>query len=100
MANTHDILTILFDSFSNYNQNKLKGTWIFEQVNPFSSNIPALEAVFLFPVIIKKNEEVIIHDKKTNKILMAIYLNRIGSDALQIMQNTIKEMMQVRRRVA
>jgi hypothetical protein len=31
---------------------------------------------------------------------MAIYHNRIGPDALQIMQNTVKEMMQVRRRVA
>ena len=100
MANIHNILTIFLDPLSSYNQNKLKGTWIFKQVNPFLSNIPALEAASLFPVIIKKNEKVIIRDKETNKILMAIYRNRIGPDALQIMQNTVKEMMQVRIRVA
>ena len=100
MADTHNIPTIFLNPLPNYNQNKLKGTWIFEQANPFPSNISALKAVSLFPIIIKKNEEVIIRDKETNKILMAIYRNRIEPDILQIMQNTVKEMMQVRRRVA
>ena len=75
MIDTHDISIIFFNPLSNYNQNKLKGTWIFEQVNPFPSNIPALKAASLFSIIIKKNEEVVICNKETNKILMAIYHN-------------------------
>ena len=75
MTDTHDISTIFLDPLPNYNQNKLKGIWIFEQVNTFLSNISALEAASLFPIIIKKNEEVVIRDKETNKILMVIYRN-------------------------
>jgi len=54
----------------------------------------------LFPTVIGKNDEVIIRDRKTNEVVVAIYRNRIGPEALQIMRETIIEMMKVRRKVA
>jgi hypothetical protein len=54
----------------------------------------------LFLTIIKKNDEVIIRDRQTNEVLVAVYRNRIRPEALQIMRETIIEMIKVRRKVA
>ena len=73
LAGPSDIPTLFVEPLPDFDQNKMKGLWVYEQVNPFPSQVPALEATSLFPVVIKKNDEVIIRDKATNKILMAVY---------------------------
>jgi len=77
----------------------VKGKWFIEGINPLPSNIPVLQARSSLPFVIAKDKEMIVKDFTTGKIILAVYRNRIGPDALEIMQETIKEMMQLRRKV-
>ena len=77
----------------------MKDTWFYEKENPFLSKIPVHEATSLLPFVIDETREVIIRDKEINKVVLAVYRNRIGPEALEIMQNTIKEMMQIWRKI-
>ena len=89
------------DPLPDYGDKNLKGTWIYEGENPLLSYTKSQEtSSLLFPTIIEKNDEIIIRDKKTNHVLVAVYRNRIGPEALQIMRETTIEMMKVRRKVA
>ena len=100
LESTHRVDTIFLNPLPNFDHKKLKGTWFYEKENPFPSKIPVREATSLLPFVIDETREVIIRDKETNKVVFAVYRNRIGPKALEIMQNTIKEMMQIRRKVA
>jgi hypothetical protein len=100
LASAQSVREIVIDPLPTFNKKNLQGVWLYESGNPFPSRVPAREAGPLLPIIVQKNEEVIIRDRATGKVVLAVYRNRIGTDALEIMQNTIKEMMQVRRKVA
>jgi hypothetical protein len=100
LASARSVQEIIIDPLPNFNKKNLQGVWLYESANPFPSRVPAREAGPLLPIVIQKNEEVIIRDRATGKVVLAVYRNRIGDEALEIMQNTIKEMMQVRRKVA
>jgi hypothetical protein len=100
LASAQSVREIVIDPLPTFNKKNLQGVWLYEMVNPFPSRVPAREAGPLLPIVIQKNEEIIIRDRATGKVVLAVYRNRIGTDALEIMQNTIKEMMQVRRKVA
>ena len=100
LASAQSVREIIIDPLPSFKKNKLRGVWLYESANPFPSRVPAREAGPLLPIVIQKNEEIIIRDRATGKVVLAVYRNRIGAEALEIMQNTIKEMMQVRRKVA
>jgi hypothetical protein len=68
--------------------------WIYEETNPLPPTAKACEATSLFPTIISKNEEIIIRDNQSKKVLVTVYHNRLGPEAIQIMQSTIKEMLE------
>jgi hypothetical protein len=95
------VRTIFLDPLPGYDDKNLKGVWIYEGENPLPPHAKSQEASsLLFPTIIEKNNKVIIRDRQTNEVLVAVYRNRIGPEALQIMRETIIEMMKVRRKVA
>lgn len=100
LESAHQVDTIFLDPLPDFDHQKLRGTWLYEKENPFPSKIPVHEATSLLPVVIDETREVIIRDKGTKKVVLAVYRNRIGPEALEIMQNTIKEMMQIRRKIA
>jgi hypothetical protein len=77
-----------------------KGKWFIEGTSPLPFNIPVIQARSTLPFVIAKDKEIVIKDSLTGKTVLAVYRNRIGPDALEIMQETIKEMMQIRRKVA
>jgi hypothetical protein len=77
-----------------------KGKWFIEGTNPLPSNIPVLQARSFLPFVIAKDKEIVIKDSLTGKTVLAVYRNRIGPGALEIMQKAIKEIMQLRRKVA
>ena len=78
----------------------IKGKWFIEGTSPLPSNIPVIQARSTLPFVIAKDKEIVIKDSLIGKTVLAVYHNRIGPDALEIMQETIKEMMQIRRKVA
>ena len=63
-------------------------------------HVPAVNAASCLPRVIKKDDEVIIRDRATNKVLLAVYRNRIGSNVLKHMRSTIVEMFNLHRQVA
>ena len=73
---------------------------MYEETNPLPSHVPAVDAATCLPVVIPKNEEIIIRDRASNKVLVAVYRNRIGPDVLDIMQSMITDMFKLRRQVA
>lgn len=99
-ADAHEVKTIFLEPLPEYDEKKIKGKWVYEKVNPLPSNVQAIEAASCLPNVIKKNEEVIIRDKDSGKVVLAVYRNRIGPEVLNIMQGTVLEMFQLRRRVA
>ena len=91
----HQVKEIFLDPLSDFDHKKLKGTWLYKKKNPFPARIPAFDASPLLPVVIDESQEVIIRDKATNKVILAVYRDRLGPDALEIMQGTVTEMMQI-----
>jgi len=101
LESAQQVRTIFLDPLPGFDDNNLKGVWLYEGENPLPPHAKSQEASsLLFPTVIGKNDEVIIRDRKTNEVVVAIYRNRIGPEALQIMRETIIEMMKVRRKVA
>ena len=76
-----------------------KSKWFIEDTSSLPSNIPVIQVQSTLPFVIAKDKEIVIKDSLTGKTVLAVYRNRIGPDALEIMQETIKEMMQIRRKV-
>ena len=60
----------------------------------------SLEAFSFLPCVVKKNEEIIIKDRQSGKVLVAVLRNRIGPNVLQLMHETIIEMIKIRQKVA
>jgi len=83
-----------------YNEASLNKVWVYEQANPLPSSAKACEATLLFHTTIAKNEEVIIRDSQSRKVIAAVYRNRIGPEALEIICSTIVEIMQKRWQIA
>ena len=90
-----------FSPLINFNFTAIKGKWFVKGINPLPSHtcIYTLQAWSFLPFVIAKDKEIIIKDSKTKKIILAVYCNHIGPNALAIMQETIKEMMQLQRKV-
>jgi hypothetical protein len=100
LSSAREVEEIFLSPLPDFDAKKIQGVWLYEKTNPFPSHVPACEATSCLPTIIEKNKEIVIRDKATGKVVLAVYRNRIGTDALEIMQGTIKEMMQVRRKIA
>lgn len=96
----HSVKTIFLDPIPGYDAKKIEKKWIYEGTNPLPPHVPAIDAATCLPRIIKKDEEIIIRDKATNKVLLAVYRNRIGPDVLNLMRSTIVDMFNLRRQVA
>lgn len=96
----HAVKTEFLDPLPGYDEKKIKGKWIYEKTNPLPPHIPAIDAATCFTRIIKKDEEVIIRDRTSNKVLVAVYRNRIGPDVLELMRSTAIDMFSLRRQVA
>ena len=92
--------TIFLKPLPLFDEKKLQKKWVYEVTNPLPASIPAVDAASFLPFVIKKNQELIVRDKTSGKVVVAVYRNRIGPDALKLMQETILEMFQLRRRVA
>lgn len=88
------------DPLPGFNSRQVKGTWIYEGTNPFPATVPALEASTLLTRVVNENKEVILRDRTSGKVILAVYRNRIGPDALALMRETIIEMMTLRRKIA
>ena len=75
--------TIFLDPLPGFDDKNLKGVWLYEGENPLPSHVKSQEtSSLLFPTVIDKNDKVIIRDKKTNEVVVAVYRNRIGLEAL------------------
>jgi hypothetical protein len=100
LAGAHEVQEIFLDPLPNFDQKKLQGVWLYEKMNPFPSSVAALEVSPLLPIVVQQDQERIFRDRTTGKVILAVYRNRIGPDALEMMGETIIEMMQIRRKVA
>lgn len=100
LESVHGVPIIYLDPLPDFDSNYLKGKWIYEGVNPLPPAAKSLEASPFFPCIIKKTDEIVIKDKQSGKVLIAVLRNRIGPDVLKLMRETIIEILQIRRRVA
>ena len=49
--------------------------WIIEGTNVLPPSAKVAQALDLLPIIIEKNQEIIIRDAVTNKLLMAVFRN-------------------------
>lgn len=96
----HGVKTVFLDPIPGYDAKKLEKKWVYEGTNPLPPHIPAVDAATCLPRIIKKDEEIIIRDRASNKVLLAVYRNRIGPDVLNLMRSTTIDMFKLRRQVA
>ena len=51
------------------------------------------------PIRILRTQEYIIRDRETNKLILAVFRNRIGKDAIEYIFQTIQETFNIRRKV-
>ena len=100
LESVQEMPTLYLDPLPDYDENFLKSKWLYEGVNPLPPHAKSLEASLFLSCIIKKNEEIIIKDRQSGKVLVAVLRNRIGPNALQLMHETIIEIMKICRRVA
>ena len=100
MQSVRNIQTIYISPRDNYIEGALIKTWLYESKNPFPSKIKAIDASSIINLIIHHNEEAIIREANTNKLLMVVLRNRIGEDVLEYLNTTITEMFDFRRPVA
>jgi len=100
MQTVRNIKTIYILLQEDYIEKALLKTWLYESTNPFPSKIKAIDASSITRLVIQQNEEAIIRDQNTNRLLMVILRNRIGPDALEHFNTTITSMFDYRRPVA
>ena len=100
LEGVHEVETLILDPLPGYDKKKLKGKWFYEGINPLPASVSAVNAALHLPHIVKKDKEIVIRDRASSKVILAVYRNRIGPDVLSVMQNTVIEMFQLRRRVA
>jgi hypothetical protein len=75
LSNVHEVETITLEPLPGYDEKKLKGKWFYENTNPLPTNIPAIDATFYLPHVVKKDKEIIIRDKNSGKVILAVYRN-------------------------
>ena len=92
--------TIFLEPLPFFDEKNLKKKWVYKVTNLLPSSIPAVNATSCLPFVVEKNREIVVRDKATGKVVVAVYRNRIGPDALKLMQETVLEMFQLRRQVA
>ena len=90
---------MFLDPVPGYDEKKIKGKWIYEKKNPLPPHIPAIDATSCFVRTIEKNEEIIVRDRTSNKVILAVYWNHIGPDVLELMRNTVIDMFVLWRQV-
>ena len=95
LSSAQEIPEIFLEPLPTYDAQKCKGAWFYKGTNPFISSVRALNAAPLLPVVIEKNQEIVIRDKGTGKVVLAVYHDRIGPEALEIMHDTIAKMMNI-----
>ena len=97
-----NISTVYLNPLASYvrGQATRQKLWIVEGTNTLPSSAKTANASSLLPNVIEKNQEVIIRDATSGRLLVAIYRNRIGEEALNFMHETAKTMFQFRRKVA
>jgi len=100
MKSASDVAVVYIDPLPDFNVRELKGVWLYEGTNPFPAAVPAREATALLPVVVGENDEIIFGDRTTKKVILAVYRNRIGAEACELMCETIKEMIDIRRKIA
>ena len=100
MQSVRNIQTIYISPRDNYIEGALIKTWLYESKNPFPSKIKAIDASSIINLIIHHNEEAIIREANTNKLLMVVLRNQIGEDVLEYLNTTITKMFDFRHPVA
>ena len=68
---------------------------VVQKTNSFPSSVAALEVSPLLPIVVQQDQERIFQDKTSDKVILAVYQNHIGPNALEMMRETIIEMMQI-----
>src|ERR1043165_9156436 len=79
-----------------------KKLWLYEgrlflRDVPLSINIQKADKYL--PIRILRTQEIIIRDKETGRLLLAVFRNRIGKDTIEYIYQTIQETLNVRRKV-
>ena len=100
LESVHEVSILYLDPLPDFDSNFLKGKWTYKGVDPLPAAAKSLEASLFFPCIIKKTDEIIIKDRQSGKVLVAVLRNRIGPDVLKFMRETIIEMLQTCQKVA
>jgi len=75
MQTVRNIKTIYILPQKDYVEKALLKTWLYESTNPFPSKIKTIDASSITRLVIQQNEEAIIRDQNTNRLLMVILRN-------------------------
>jgi len=75
MQTVRNIKTIYILPREDYVEKALLKTWLYKSTNPFPSKIKAIDASSITRLVIQQNEEAIICDQNTNRLLMVILRN-------------------------
>ena len=75
MQTVRNIPTIYVSPRENYVEGALLKTWFYEKQNPFPSKVKAIEASTVIQHIIHRNQEVIIREENTGRLLMVVLQN-------------------------
>ena len=95
-----NIEQIILDPLPSYQNKQYYGYWLYEGSSPpFHKSIPQAKAQDLCPHRIPKNQNCIVRDSDGN-LIMAVYRNCMGPQALQLMNETVTETLYYRRPVA
>src|SRR5581483_12096854 len=96
----NSIEQIILDPLPSYQAKQYYGYWLYESDSPpFHQSIPQIKAQNLCPNRIPKNKSCIIRNSD-GSLIMAVYRNCMGSQALQLMNETVIETLYYRKPVA
>ena len=99
MQSVCNIKTIYLKEKDGYKKGDLGKTWFYDGKNPLPSTTKSKDASSFFNFILPANQEAIIRDQETGRLLMVILRNKIGLDVLEHINNIIIEMFEIRRPV-
>jgi len=95
-----NIEQIILDPLPSYQNKQYYGYWLYEGSSPpFHKSIPQAKAQDLCPHRIPKNQNCIVRDSDGN-LIMAVYRNCMGPQALQLMNETVTKTLYYHRPVA
>ena len=92
MQSVRNIKTIYILPREDYIEKALLKTWLYESTNPFPAKIKAIDASSIIKLVIQHNEEAIIREQNTGRLLMVILRDRVGTDILEYFNITINDM--------